>query len=1451
MLSINLIKQAIVEANETEFSVPQGESRLYEEYNYSYTLKYGRNFTKAWYGHLYDTVINEIISKYADKSDERRALTVIINSCGTNCDRKKIFSFCQKLSESESIELLTTVNELTINIKKVIKYHCLHFDKTTSDEHEFFARKVLMNIVNSLRSSEDDNRMHLFHLDDLRDDGENVYRKLAAISLIALIPNDINEHMEDVRKFANAFHTQFATKETATSDVKNNPSQKIDKTGIWKAGKTWFEQTKAAGNRFSKLILNNKLLPLVGDYPIIVHTGDTDNQTLVSAINSNTDNLYLIGEGGIGKTTALYSIMRSAYEENEEAQSINQIPLYIELSRANGSTDFSGGSSKFIFNTVLRTITNSLGPIDDLENQLLKLLSDCEGDNPEFVILLDGLNEVSREEFEGDTIVNMVAREIRNIIKNYKNVRIIITSRSTETLLEGKSTRLYFNGISSETIKEHLLSNGYSTSRIEKVTKNEQLMELLRVPLFLTLYTGIKCNSELLTRGEILHAFFAQKRGELYTERNHAETIRDELEDNNTRISGLLPSMVCFMLDFILPAIAWHMAEKGEYQFSQEEIKPLVKQIMVDVSVTAFCGENGKKCFSEYRYSSRENIRTVAKEIISYLNTGNDDKWSNITSGVCECLDKQLGVIVTNDYDVFEMVHEHIRDYFAALYHINKLRLASYLNDIANDSVSARESLKDCFEEPLPNQVLTFIGEALGEAHNSPQYDDCKKEWMYLVPDPKKERCERNLISRSIDIFRGEINENNYMVWNLFQILKLSRHDLSGENFSFLDLSKCRANGYRLGNKTFASKIEGSLLSDNFFMPYGHTSGLTSADFSPDGKYIVTTSHDNTAMIWEFGTFEVIRTLTGHKHPVLSAQYSPKGDSIVTSSVDGTIIWDAKTYEILGTLDGTLNVYSAEFSPDGNYIVTASADCTAKIWDSKSFKEIATLSGHKAFVRSAHYSPDGKQILTRSNDCTIIIWNAVTFERLATLHDHYAALSDASYSTDSKYIIASSSDCTAKIWDAKTFEEITKLDYRIYDDGSADADSDLVKFSPDGKYILITSAYVGRIRVFDRITHEESFCIYGHKSILNSLNFSKDGKYFITASEDHSAKIWSSQTFGVVGNLIGHSYGYNAVQCSADGNRIAIASSDGKAVIWDVGNLKVVGTFQGHSDEIRSIQYSPDGKFLLTASSDRTAKVWDSKSFEDIGTLYSSKWGFRTAQYSPDGNRIITTTTEHFATIWDAHSFTKVKELYGHDDFVCYAQYSPQGDKILSVSADGNIIFWDANTFDIIGTIEHPRRIYYSVQFSPDGNFVVVATRDKDATIWNAQTFEVVGTLEGHELQIFSAQYSSDGKYIVTASDDKTVKVWNAKTFKEEYTLAWHTDAVTSAQFDPDGYYVVSSSRDNSVIVWNIDRHEPAYEIRLTSGLDIENLDIRKINPESHLSDDMMSQLRDHGAIWD
>ena len=88
------------------------------------------------------------------------------------------------------------------------------------------------------------------------------------------------------------------------------------------------------------------------------------------------------------------------------------------------------------------------------------------------------------------------------------------------------------------------------------------------------------------------------------------------------------------------------------------------------------------------------------------------------------------------------------------------------------------------------------------------------------------------------------------------------------------------------------------LISQNLKLglPLGHISGATSSSFSPSEKFMVSSSEDNTAMIWEASSGKLLHTLKGHSGYVYTAEFNSSGTQIVTSSYDKTArIWDALT----------------------------------------------------------------------------------------------------------------------------------------------------------------------------------------------------------------------------------------------------------------------------------------------------------------------------------------------------------------------------------------------------------------------------------------------------------------------------------------------------------------------------------------------------------------------------
>jgi dipeptidyl aminopeptidase/acylaminoacyl peptidase len=154
----------------------------------------------------------------------------------------------------------------------------------------------------------------------------------------------------------------------------------------------------------------------------------------------------------------------------------------------------------------------------------------------------------------------------------------------------------------------------------------------------------------------------------------------------------------------------------------------------------------------------------------------------------------------------------------------------------------------------------------------------------------------------------------------------------------------------------------------------GHSAGVNSVAFSPDGKTIVTGSGDNTVKLWNLEGKE-IQTLKGHSSSVNSVAFSPDGKTIATGSFDSTVkLWNLEGKEIQTLKGHSSSVNSVAFSPDGKTIATGSDDSTVKLWNLEG-KEIQTLKGHSAGVNSVAFSPDGKTIATGSWDNTVKFWS--------------------------------------------------------------------------------------------------------------------------------------------------------------------------------------------------------------------------------------------------------------------------------------------------------------------------------------------------------------------------------------------------------------------------------------------------------------------------------------------
>jgi WD40 repeat protein/serine/threonine protein kinase len=211
-----------------------------------------------------------------------------------------------------------------------------------------------------------------------------------------------------------------------------------------------------------------------------------------------------------------------------------------------------------------------------------------------------------------------------------------------------------------------------------------------------------------------------------------------------------------------------------------------------------------------------------------------------------------------------------------------------------------------------------------------------------------------------------------------------------------------------------------------FSLPHSNT--VSYAEFSPDGKRIVTASADRTARVWDAATGQAINAPMEHASAVMHAAFSPDGRRVITAragealSASDAQIWDATTGQLIGPpLQHHDGVQYAIFSPNGRRVATASADNTARIWDASNGATSTPLLPHPRPVSHLAFSPDGKLLVTASMANHAAVWDATTGEPLRPPFFHPEAVLSVSFSPDGESVVTACRDGWARVWNLRPY----------------------------------------------------------------------------------------------------------------------------------------------------------------------------------------------------------------------------------------------------------------------------------------------------------------------------------------------------------------------------------------------------------------------------------------------
>jgi WD40 repeat protein/tRNA A-37 threonylcarbamoyl transferase component Bud32 len=372
-----------------------------------------------------------------------------------------------------------------------------------------------------------------------------------------------------------------------------------------------------------------------------------------------------------------------------------------------------------------------------------------------------------------------------------------------------------------------------------------------------------------------------------------------------------------------------------------------------------------------------------------------------------------------------------------------------------------------------------------------------------------------------------------------------------------------------------------------------------------------------------------------------------------------------------------------------------------------------------------------------------------------------------------------------------------------------------VEFSPDGQWV-VTASDDNTARVWNAVTGELRFPMpLRHSYHIYRATFSPDGHRIVTASGDKTAKVWDAATGQDLQTLEGHTKSVNDARFSPDGRRVVTASDDDTARVWDAAAGKTLHILKGHTRSVVCASFSWDGKRILTASEDHTACLWLTKTGELLHTLKGHTQPLTDACFSHDGTQVATASEDERAQVWNARTGERVGDWLQHHGAVLHVVFSPDDAHVATASADLAARIWDvATSMRIIPALRH-RSLVGCVMFSRDGSKVVTASDDNTCRVWDSETGRPLTPPVAHNGTVSRACFAPDGQRIATAAEDTTARVYD---LVPERPALQHQEAVNQASFSPDGQRIVTASRDTTARVWEAETSQCLWVLRGHEG---------------------------------
>jgi WD40 repeat protein/serine/threonine protein kinase len=326
--------------------------------------------------------------------------------------------------------------------------------------------------------------------------------------------------------------------------------------------------------------------------------------------------------------------------------------------------------------------------------------------------------------------------------------------------------------------------------------------------------------------------------------------------------------------------------------------------------------------------------------------------------------------------------------------------------------------------------------------------------------------------------------------------------------------------------------------------------------------------------------------------------------------------------------------------------------------------------------------------------------------------------------------------------------------------------------------------------------------VFSHGTMLYDAEFSSDGERLVTASDDHTARVWDVTT-GAQLLALKHDGSVSHATFNFDGSRILTSSEDKTARLWDARTGAQLQSLV-HQDKVWSGCFSSDGHLLATACQDKTAQLWDAATGQRVHEPLMHEAVVVQVTFSPDGRFLGATTAGGTAAIWDVATGEKLFQP-AHTANLKAVAFSPDSQRLLT--ADGsNLHVWNSDDGKFTNASYSPLQSpTLDLSFGPDGRSIIAAGEDGAARVWDAASGQPLfqSTIQ-HAGPITGVSISGDGRRFATAGNDSVVRLWKTHTGQPLSPPLKFILVASHVDFNPDGRRVLGRSCDQAARVWDM-----------------------------------------------